>query len=152
MADISKITTLDGTTYDIKAVRATSDESGNNIKSSYASSMSLSGDTLTLTSKSGATLSTATLSIPSSNLVFTNTTVATTAFAYDGTHSPFDYKATIPLTGVTASMIPFVSFSIEDVEENDFSTSAESYAGGIYIYAYKVPSASITIPTIVLVS
>ena len=43
------------------ATKATGDESGNNIKTSYASTMSLSGSTLTLKSKSGATLSTITL-------------------------------------------------------------------------------------------
>ena len=53
------------------ATKATQDESGNNIKASYASTMSLSGSTLTLKSKSGATLSTITL--PSSS----NTTSST---------------------------------------------------------------------------
>lgn len=40
--------------------RAYNDESGNNIKTSYASAVSVSGQTVTLTSKSGATLSTIT--------------------------------------------------------------------------------------------
>lgn len=147
----AKVTATGGFTGDLTgtATKATGDASGNNIKSSYAASMSLSANTLTLKNKDGGTLSTATLP---SNLIFTNTTVATTAFAYDGTHSPYDYKATIPLTGVTASMIPFVSFSIADVEDGNFAPSAESYAGGIYIYSNRVPSASITIPTIMLVS
>lgn len=43
------------------ATKATQDESGNNIKAAYAAAASISGNTLTLTSKSGATLSTATI-------------------------------------------------------------------------------------------
>ena len=43
-----------------KATKATQDESGNNIKASYASSLAVSGKTVTLKSKSGATLSTIT--------------------------------------------------------------------------------------------
>jgi len=44
------------------ATKATQDESGNNIKASYVSSASLSGNSLLLKSKSGATLSTVDLS------------------------------------------------------------------------------------------
>ena len=51
------------------ATKATQDESGNNIKASYASTMSLSGSTLTLKSKSGATLSTITLPASSGSSV-----------------------------------------------------------------------------------
>ena len=52
------------------ATKATQDESGNNIKTNYASSLSVDGTTLTLKSKSGASLSTITLTaanIPSLN-------------------------------------------------------------------------------------
>ena len=45
------------------ATKATQDESGNNIKASYASSMTISGGTITLKSKSGATLSSGTVSV-----------------------------------------------------------------------------------------
>ena len=58
------------------ATKATGDESGNNIKASYASTMSLSGSTLTLKSKSGATLSTITLPASSGSSV-SNTEPAT---------------------------------------------------------------------------
>lgn len=43
------------------ATKATQDESGNNIKASYASSISISENTLTLKNKNGASLSTATI-------------------------------------------------------------------------------------------
>lgn len=47
------------------ATKATQDESGNNIKASYAASMSLSGTTLSLLNKNSTALSTVTLAIPS---------------------------------------------------------------------------------------
>ena len=43
-----------------KATKATQDENGNNIKTNYAASLAVSGKTVTLKSKSGATLSTIT--------------------------------------------------------------------------------------------
>ena len=61
MADISKITILDGTTYDIKAYKSLQDESGNNIKATYASSLELSGKSLILKNKNDIALSTVTL-------------------------------------------------------------------------------------------
>lgn len=45
------------------ATKATQDESGNNIKASYAASMSISGGTITLKNKNGATLSSGTVSV-----------------------------------------------------------------------------------------
>ena len=56
------------------ATKATQDESGNNIKASYASTMSLSGNTVTLKSKSGATLSTITLPTSGSTISSTEPT------------------------------------------------------------------------------
>ena len=47
------------------ATKATQDESGNNIKASYAASMTNSGSTITLKNKNGATLSTVT--VPNDN-------------------------------------------------------------------------------------
>lgn len=87
-------------------------------------------------------------SIP--NLIFTNTAVLTTAFVADSTYSSlgFAYRATVPLTGVTATMVPRVVFGLQDVIENNFAPVVASYAGGIYIYARAVPSGTTTIPTI----
>ena len=55
------------------ATKATQDESGNNIKSSYASSISISDHTITLKNKNGASLGTVT--VPDNNT--TNTAGAT---------------------------------------------------------------------------
>lgn len=86
----------------------------------------------------------------SMNLIFENVTVETTDFEYDGNYSPYDYVADIPLTGVTEDMIPFVSYSIDDVESGNFAPSSESYNGGIYIYANRIPLDDIIIPTILV--
>ena len=64
------------------STKATQDESGNNIQSSYASSLSASGSTLTLNSKSGATLSTVTISTQTVGYpTFVSNTKPTTATA-----------------------------------------------------------------------
>ena len=53
------------------ATKATQDESGNNIKSSYASSISISDHTITLKNKNGASLGTVT--VPDNTAGATNT-------------------------------------------------------------------------------
>lgn len=57
------------------ATKATQDESGNNIKASYAASFSISDHTITLKNKNGASLGTVT--IPDNNTVTTVTTTGT---------------------------------------------------------------------------
>lgn len=68
-------------------------------------------------------------------------------YADDG----FPYFGAIPLTGATASMTPEVVFSVADAMSGIFAPVAETYNGGVYIYASELPSATtITIPTILL--
>nr|DAM75214.1 MAG TPA: Receptor Binding Protein [Caudoviricetes sp.] len=81
-------------------------------------------------------------------LTFTNKSVAASAFVSNSTYSDFPYRAAVTLTGVTAAMIPEVFFGLTDAMSGNFAPVAESYAGGIYIYAAAKPSATITIPTI----
>jgi len=82
-------------------------------------------------------------------LMFTNTSVATTAFVADATYTDYPYRAAVALTGVISGMVPEVIFGLEDSVSGVFAPVAESYSGGIYIYANGVPSAAITIPTII---
>lgn len=56
------------------ATKAAQDESGNNIKSSYASSISISDHTITLKNKNGASLGTVT--VPDNNTVYTHPTTS----------------------------------------------------------------------------
>ena len=81
-------------------------------------------------------------------LTFTNVAVQTSAFVADSTYTDYGFKATVPLTGVTSAMIPEVVFGIADAASGIFAPACETYNGGIYLYASEVPSASITIPTI----
>ena len=76
--------------------------------------------------------------------------VATSAWASDTTYTDYPYRASIPITGCTANHIPEVVFSLADAISGTFSPVAETYAGGVYIYASEKPSAAITIPTIKL--
>lgn len=63
----------------------------------------------------------------------------------------FPYFGAVPLTGATASMTPEVVFSVADAMSGIFAPVAETYDGGVYIYASELPSATtITIPTIIL--
>ena len=87
------------------------------------------------------------------HLVFTNVELpvgwmaTSDRYADDG----FPYFGAIPLTGATASMTPEVVFSVADAMSGIFAPVAETYDGGVYIYASELPSATtITIPTILL--
>lgn len=83
-------------------------------------------------------------------LMFEDTVVPTSAFASDATYTDYPYRAAVTLTGAIAGMVPEVIFSLEDAVSGSFAPVAESYNGGVYLYADSVPSASITIPTIIL--
>ena len=83
-------------------------------------------------------------------LTFTNTTVEAASFAADETYGDFPYRAAVPLTGAAEAMTPEVVFGVTDAMSGTFAPVAESCAGGVYIYAAELPSAAVTIPTILL--
>ena len=83
-------------------------------------------------------------------LMFEDTVVPTSAFVSDATYTDYPYRAAVTLTGAIAGMVPEVIFSLEDAVSGSFAPVAESYNGGVYIYADGQPSAAITIPTIIL--
>lgn len=76
--------------------------------------------------------------------------VAVETFTDDGTYADFPYRAAVELEGVTTGMLPEVVFGVEDAASGVFAPVAESYDGGIYIYAAEKPETAVTIPTIVL--
>ena len=78
----------------------------------------------------------------------TNKQVAVSAWASDSTSADYPWRASVAITGVTADMRPEVRFSIADVESGIFASFAQSYAGGVYIYAAEKPGAAVTIPVI----
>lgn len=78
----------------------------------------------------------------------TNQQVAVSAWDSDSTSADYPWRASVAITGVTADMRPEVRFSIADVESGIFASFAQSYAGGVYIYAAEKPGATVTIPVI----
>ena len=81
-------------------------------------------------------------------IVQSNVSVATSAWVSDTTYTDYPYRASIPITGCTVNHIPEVVFSLADALSGKFAPVAQTYAGGVYIYASE--SADITIPTIKL--
>lgn len=84
-------------------------------------------------------------------LVFTNKTVAASAWSSNSDLDYYGYRASIALTGVTASMMPQVTFTDLQVADYDLAPVCQSYAGGVYIYSAEAISEAITIPSIGLI-
>ena len=82
-------------------------------------------------------------------LAFTNKTVATSAWVSDTSYTDFPYRAAVSCEGVTAKHYAEVAFAPADAMSGSFAPVAESYDGGVYLYANEMPSAAVTIPTIV---
>ena len=83
-------------------------------------------------------------------LQFNNTSVNASAFVADTTYEDYPFRAAVPLEGVLESMIPEVIFALSDATSGNFAPVAETYNGGVYLYASDVPEAVIVIPTILL--
>lgn len=81
-------------------------------------------------------------------LTFSSTSVPAASFVSDSTYTDFPYRAAVALTGVSSSMIPEVVFGVSDAMSGNYAPVAETYDGGIHLYAAAVPDAAITIPTI----
>lgn len=81
--------------------------------------------------------------------IIENTTIPTSTWVSDTTHSPLAFKATVNVTGVSATDLVTVLFSQTD-------QSTYNYAGGevgddtITIYAITKPSSDLTIPQILV--
>ena len=81
-------------------------------------------------------------------LTFTNVTMNVSTFQRTSTYADFPYRGVVALTGVTAAMIPEVFLGVTDAVSGNFAPVAESVDGGICLYAAEIPSANVTIPTI----
>ena len=78
-------------------------------------------------------------------------TVATSAWAANTTYSAqgYGYRASVPLAGVTADHIPDVTFAMADAVSGNLAPLADTYMGGIYIYAKEQPTATVNIASVV---
>lgn len=83
-------------------------------------------------------------------LQFRNVSVSKGSFVANSTYQDFPYRASIALNGAIESMIPEVVLSVDDALSGNFAPVAESYNGGVYLYAASPPGADITIPTIIM--
>lgn len=81
--------------------------------------------------------------------LFTNTAVPRTAFMKTGELDEYPYRAAVALDGVLASMIPEVVYGVKDATSGNFSPVAETYNGGVYLYATDIPKDDTVIPTII---
>lgn len=80
----------------------------------------------------------------------TNTSVPVSAWASDTTYTDFPFRAGITIPGCTADHKPDITFCVADAMNGNYAPVAESYAGGVYIYAVQKPAETVTIPTITL--
>ena len=83
--------------------------------------------------------------------LFPNPAVPVSAFVADTTYEEqgYGFRAAVALDGVIDSMIPEVIFGMADAISGKFSPVAETYNGGVYIYAASEPEETVTIPTII---
>lgn len=82
-------------------------------------------------------------------IAFTDKAVEVSAWVSDATYTDFPYKAAVDCKGVTLMHYAEVTFAPADAMSGNFAPVAESYSGGVYIYASEIPDAVLTIPTIV---
>ena len=82
-------------------------------------------------------------------LHFTDIYFAPSAFESDSTYEDYPYKVTIPLTGVLSDMVPEVVFGVNDAMSGIYAPVAETYNGGIYLYANELVTWDTKIPTII---
>ena len=80
---------------------------------------------------------------------FNNTFVPVSTFAKTEEYEEYPYRAAVALDGVIESMIPEIIFGMADATSGIFAPVAESYNGGVYIYASAVPDADVIIPVII---
>jgi hypothetical protein len=82
-------------------------------------------------------------------LQFNDTVVPVSAFVDDTTYADFPYRAAVALDGVIASMIPEVILGLVEATDGNFAPVAQSYNGGVYLYAASPPESAVTVPTII---
>ena len=84
------------------------------------------------------------------SLISYDKTVTVGSWVADTTYPQYGYRAPVAIGDkILSSMIPDVMFAPEQQNSGLFSSTANSYNGGVYIYASAIPQTSFVIPTIV---
>lgn len=89
--------------------------------------------------------------IDNPSLAFGPQTVASSAWDGDSTYPEYPYRASVTLAGVTANHAPVVNFSSTDSLSGKLSPVADSYAGGVYIYATEAIAETVNIGSIICI-
>ena len=82
-------------------------------------------------------------------LQFNSVSVAVSQFVSNTTYEDYPFRAAVALEGVQSTMIPEVIFNMADAISGNFAPVAESYNGGVYLYASDKPEGNITVPVII---
>ena len=83
--------------------------------------------------------------------IFTNVSVAASAWGNDSTYGAYPVAATITAAGVTTAHVPEVHYGATVAASGDFAPVASSGSGTVKIYAAVKPTAAITIPSIICI-
>lgn len=83
--------------------------------------------------------------------IFTNVSVAASAWGNDSTYGAYPFAATITAAGVTAAHVPEINYGATEAASGDFAPVASSGSGTVKIYAAVKPTAAITIPSIICI-
>ena len=77
----------------------------------------------------------------------TNKTVRTSAWSSNSTYADlgFNYRASVSVSDVTTSYIPDINFSPADQYSGNLASFADTYNGGVHIYAKTKPTEIVTI-------
>lgn len=59
------------------------------------------------------------------------------------------YRAAITNANITSSHFPEVVFGVTEALSGIYAPVAMTYSGGVYIYANRIPTTTITIPTVI---
>ena len=83
--------------------------------------------------------------------IFTNVSVAASAWGNDSTYGAYPFAATITAAGVTTAHVPEVNYGATEAASGDFAPVASSGSGTVKIYAAVKPTAAIAIPSIICI-
>ena len=76
-----------------------------------------------------------------------NVEVTTSMFSEDITYADlnYNYKGTIPISGITTRDIVNITFNIAQAASGNFAPISSTYNGGVYIYAKEIPTSTINV-------
>lgn len=136
----------------VQVESAIRDGEGVKISTNYAKKTEIKDGTLTINTNGGSTLGTfsanqstnQTVTLPNGTVQLLNQSVT---FVSDNTYEEFPYRATVSVTGVTASTYAEVTYSEEQATSLNFATFIETATDVIYLYS-RTNVGTVTIPTI----